>query len=64
MITQRLLIVDDELRHATPGRLGNSNTHSLLGDGHSAKRRKDEHGKATKLNNANPRKLLYLRLAI
>lgn len=64
VMTQRLLIVDDELRHTAPGRLGYSPTHGLSGDGHSAKRRKDEHGQATKLNNANPRKLLSLRLAI
>ena len=54
IVPQRLLIIDDELRHTAPGRLGNSNsTPNLSSDGHSVKRRKDEHGQAIPTSNVS-----------
>jgi hypothetical protein len=67
MMTQCLFVVDDKLQNTPPGQLGNiGTTPSLnlpsLSDSHSAKRRKDEHGQTTRLEEVNPRELFLLPL--
>jgi hypothetical protein len=63
IMTQCLFVVDDKLQHASPGQLGNTiTTLNLPSNGHSAKRRKDEHGQAIRLEEVNLRELFLLPL--